>query len=379
MIDVEISVLPSGYLIKTINENESKTVKETIFLVRALKVNNSLEKKVSIKELQFDIKSNGISRQKISYSRDVLSDRANQVVKLLGMIGVKQEHQLAEASRLANAQFFLGQEEFWNHENFTSSWELNPGQEIGIRLEVFRLVSINPIDELECTVIYELEEEEKIDTLSIPIKTYKTKNDYIFPLKGAWLVWGNSDDTLSHRTMHSQEFGMDLVQFNDDLMMPQVGSTPNEDFKMYNKEVIAIADGKVIDCFSKSPENPSAPEMLPDEERAEIAEKYGFVVAASGNHVVLEHSNGEYSLYGHLAKDSVTVEKEQKVKQGQVLGRLGNSGSSTGPHLHFHLMAGPSLMTSRGLPCHFTNIVDVTGQKVDFIQKNFTVVHSVDE
>ncbi len=376
---MNISFLPHGYLVSTINENETKTSNETIFLIRALKVQNSLEKEVSIKELGFDIISNGASIQKISYSGKTLADRAEQVVRLMEMIGKEQEDPLSEEARLANAQFFMGQEKFWNTDIFVPGYKLEPGQETGIRLEVFRLVSINPIDEVKCTVVYELDNDEKKETVSIPIKTYKTKNDYIFPLKGAWFVWGNSDDTQSHRTMHSQEFGMDLMQFNDDLMIPQTSSTPNENFKMYNKEVIAIADGKVIDCFGQSPENPAAPEMLPDEVIAEIAEKYGFIVAASGNYVVLEHPHGEHSFYGHLVKDSVTVEKGQIVKQGQVLGRLGNSGSSTGPHLHFHLMAGSDLMTSRGLPCHFTNIVDVTGQKVDFIQKNFSVVHTVED
>ena len=379
MIDLEISVLPSEYLIMSINENEAKTSKEAIFLLRALRVVNSLEKRISIKELQFDIKSKGISRQKIIYSHEILSERAGQVDRLLGMIGVKQEHPLAEASRLATAQFFMGQEFFWNKENFTSNFELEPGQEIGLVFEVFRLVSKSSIDELNCIVVYELNGEEKKETLSVPIKTYKSKNNYIFPLKGAWIIWGNSDNTTSHRTMHSQEFGMDIMQFNDDLMIPQVGSTPNEKFKMYNKDVIAIGDGEVVDCFDKSPENPSAPEMLSEEEGAEIAEKYGFVVAASGNYVVVKHPNDEYSFYAHLVKDSVSVEKGQKVKQGQVLGRLGNSGNSTAPHLHFHLMAGPSMLTGRGLPCHFTNIVDLTGEKVDFIQKNFMVVHTVDE
>ena len=376
---MEISILPSGYLIQTINENESKTSKESIFLVRALRVVNSLEKKVSIKELQFDIKSEGVSRQKITYSREIFSERADQVGRLLGMIGVKQEHPLAEVSRVTTAQFFMGQEEFWNNENFISSYELEPGQEIGLIFEVFRLVSKSPIDELDCTVIFELDGEEKKDTLSIPVKTYKTKNEYIFPLKGAWIVWGNSDNTTSHRTMHSQEFGMDLMEFNDDLMIPQVGSTPNEKFKMYNKAVIAIGDGEVIDCFDKSPENPTAPEMLPEEESMEIAEKHGFVAARSGNYVIVKHPNDEYSFYAHLVRDSVSIEKGQIVTQGQVLGRLGNSGNSTAPHLHFHLMAGPSILTGRGLPCHFTNIVDLTGEKVDFIQKNFMVVHTTDK
>ena len=134
-----------------------------------------------------------------------------------------------------------------------------------------------------------------------------------------------------------------------------------------------------MDCFDGSPENPAAPEMLSDETRMEIAAKHGFVVQTSGNNVVLKHPNDEYSFYAHLATDSVTVKKGQEVKKGDVIAKLGNSGNSTGPHLHFQLMAGPSMLTARGLPCHFRNIVDLTGEKITLIQHNRTVVHTVEE
>ncbi|MGY5876851.1 MAG: M23 family metallopeptidase [Candidatus Thorarchaeota archaeon] len=375
---MEISILPPDYLIKTIKENEDKTVKESIIVIRALRVRNTSKKKITIKKLLFNLKSKGVSRQKITYSKEVVSERAEQLKGLLGFIGIKQEDPMREAARIANAQFLLGQEVFWENETFTSSHVLEPRQETGFRLEVFRLVSTQPIDEIECTVVYESENEKEKKSLSVPIRSYESKNDYIFPLRGTWIVWGNWDVTTSHRTMHSQEFAMDLMEYNDDLMIPQVGSTPNEEFKMYNKEVIAIADGEVVDCFDGAPENPTAPEMLPSEKRAEIAKGYGFVVAASGNYVILKHQDDEYSFYAHLVTDSVTVEKGQKVKQGQVIGRLGNSGNSTGPHLHFHLMAGPSILTARGLPCHFSNIVDSTGEKVTLIQNDRSVVHTVD-
>ncbi len=375
---MEISILPPDYLINTINENEDKTVKESVFLIKGLKIKNTFEIRVTIQKIQFNLKSGGISRQEISYSKKVLSERAERLKGLLGVIGVKQEDPLRESARITNAQFVLGQETFWDHDSFTSNSDLEPRQETGYRLEVFRLVSSQPIDEVEFTVFYETEEEKKREIIAIPVKSYESQNDYIFPLKGAWIVWGNWDDTTSHRTMHSQEFGFDLMQYNDDLMIPQVDTTPNEDYKMYKKEVITIGDGEVVESFDGAPENPTAPEMLPGEKRAEIAAEHGFVVLASGNHVILKHPNDEYSFYAHLATDSVTVKIGQKVKQGEVLGKLGNSGNSTGPHLHFHLMAGPSILTARGLPCHFTNIVDLTGEKITLIQNNRTVVHTVD-
>ncbi len=376
---MEISFLPSDYVINVVKEDESKTVNESIFLIKALRIRNSLEKSITIKKLHFNLKSGGVSRKEIIYSKEVLTEKAERLKGLLGAIGIKQDSPMGEATRIANAHFVLGQESFWEYAKFTSNHELDPGQEIGYRLEVFRLVSPQLIDEIECTVTYEVEKNTKKETLTIPVKTYENKNDYIFPLKGAWIVWGNWDDTTSHRTMHSQEFGMDFMQYNDDLMIPQVSTTPNEQFKMYKQEVIAIGDGEVVDCFDRAPENPTAPEMLPGEKRAEIAAEHGLVVVASGNHVILKHPNDEYSFYAHLVTDSVMVKKGQKVKQGQVLGKLGNSGTSTGPHLHFQLMAGSSMLTARGLPCQFSNIVDLTGEKITLIQHNRTVVHTVDD
>lgn len=59
-----------------------------------------------------------------------------------------------------------------------------------------------------------------------------------------------------------------------------------------------------------------------------------------GNYVYIKHSDGSYSKYGHMASGSVTVSVGETVKQGQVIGKLGNSGSSTGAHLHFQLEIG---------------------------------------
>jgi murein DD-endopeptidase MepM/ murein hydrolase activator NlpD len=56
---------------------------------------------------------------------------------------------------------------------------------------------------------------------------------------------------------------------------------------------------------------------------------------------------------------SVRVKVGDKVKTGQVLGLLGNSGNTDGPHLHFHVMDGPSPLVSNGLPFVFESF---TGQ-----------------
>jgi len=56
-----------------------------------------------------------------------------------------------------------------------------------------------------------------------------------------------------------------------------------------------------------------------------------------GNYVVIDHGGGFSSLYAHMMNGTVAVSKGQEVKQGQTIGRVGSTGWSTGPHLHFEI------------------------------------------
>ena len=80
-----------------------------------------------------------------------------------------------------------------------------------------------------------------------------------------------------------------------------------------------------------------------------------------GNHVVLDVGGGQYVFYAHLQKGSVTVEPGAHVTRGEVLGKLGNSGNTSGPHLHVHLMDAPSPIAAQGLP-YVTRGFTLTGQ-----------------
>ncbi len=66
-----------------------------------------------------------------------------------------------------------------------------------------------------------------------------------------------------------------------------------------------------------------------------ILAKLGGWNGGYGNYVVVSHPNGTQTLYAHL--NSVSVERGDQVKQGQKLGGMGNTGHSTGPHLHFEV------------------------------------------
>jgi hypothetical protein len=86
-----------------------------------------------------------------------------------------------------------------------------------------------------------------------------------------------------------------------------------------------------------------------------------------GNYVILKHE-ACYSFYAHLHPETVQVKAGDNITAGQLLGKVGHTGNSTSPHLHFQLMDSASLMQAKGLPCAFTHLeiyADGTWTKVD--------------
>lgn len=65
-----------------------------------------------------------------------------------------------------------------------------------------------------------------------------------------------------------------------------------------------------------------------------------------GNYVIIQHSDGTYTLYGHLYENSIIVFAGETVEQGQVIGKMGSSGKSTGAHLHFEVRVGENSIAS---------------------------------
>jgi murein DD-endopeptidase MepM/ murein hydrolase activator NlpD len=72
-----------------------------------------------------------------------------------------------------------------------------------------------------------------------------------------------------------------------------------------------------------------------------------------GNHIIMDLGGGRFAFYAHLQPGSLRVKNGDKVRRGQVLGLVGNSGNSTEPHLHFHISDANSPLSSEGLPYVF--------------------------
>ncbi|HWQ42361.1 MAG TPA: M23 family metallopeptidase [Desulfosporosinus sp.] len=77
------------------------------------------------------------------------------------------------------------------------------------------------------------------------------------------------------------------------------------------------------------------------------------IQSVAGNYIIMKCSNDVYAGLVHLQKGSIRVSIGQSVKKGDVLGKVGHSGNSFSPHLHFQLMDSSDILSARGLPCAF--------------------------
>jgi murein DD-endopeptidase MepM/ murein hydrolase activator NlpD len=100
-----------------------------------------------------------------------------------------------------------------------------------------------------------------------------------------------------------------------------------------------VAAGRVVRAVDDLPEQ--TPGALPTGQT---------VQSAGGNHLVVKIAPKRFAFYAHMQPGSLQVEKGDRVREGQVLGLLGNTGNTDAPHLHFHIMDGPSPLQSNGLP-----------------------------
>lgn len=145
-----------------------------------------------------------------------------------------------------------------------------------------------------------------------------------FPLKdGSYEVANGGTSRLVnlHYPVRPQKYAIDVTELND-LGMRARGIYPSdpERYVIYGEPVYSPCDGTVtaaVDIY---------PSQNPPERNTEHV---------AGNHVILE-CQGVKILLAHLQQDSVTVEEGETVTTGQQLGRVGNTGNTTEPHLHIH-------------------------------------------
>jgi len=176
------------------------------------------------------------------------------------------------------------------------------------------------------------------------------------PVTGRWLALNSPADRVpSHGTRaYGQEYAIDVLVDSD--RRPAFGWWPlarrNADFPTFGRPLLAVADGVVVHASDHRRDHLSrnsypALAYLFAEGAVRGLGGAGPVV---GNHVVLDLGGGVYALYAHLQRGSLRVREGDRVRTGQELALCGDSGNSSEPHLHFHLMdrADPNL--AQGVP-----------------------------
>ncbi|MCK9413088.1 MAG: M23 family metallopeptidase [Prolixibacteraceae bacterium] len=138
------------------------------------------------------------------------------------------------------------------------------------------------------------------------------------------------------------KLGADGKLFHGDLKI-------NENWYVYGQNLYAASDGEVI--FMQ--------EGMPDQIPFEVKDEDFNLYNGTGNCVVLYTVNG-YLVYGHMIKNSILVTLGQMVTKGQMLGKVGNSGNSSAPHLHFGLHSEFPYYVSEGLP-YYIDSMEKTG------------------
>lgn len=171
------------------------------------------------------------------------------------------------------------------------------------------------------------------------------------PLRGGpWLAANGPDALSGHRRALiaagdvptiAQRFAIDYVKLDSSYKTHSGDAARNENYYAENQEALAVADGIVAVTKDSIPEN------VPGINSRAVPITLETV---GGNHVIVDIGGGHYAFYAHLRPGSLRVKRGDKVKRGQVLGLVGNSGNSTEPHLHFHISDSPSPLGSEGVP-----------------------------
>ncbi|WP_136089854.1 M23 family metallopeptidase [Auritidibacter ignavus] len=186
------------------------------------------------------------------------------------------------------------------------------------------------------------------------------------PVRGRWLATSSPGQQLpSHGTATRGQFAaVDLAHPSvaedmtttinpADVRLVGRGTRP-EEFTCFGEPVYAIADGTVLQAADRQRDKRARDTwlgrilMLLLEGPA--SEFFGGYRAIFGNRVVVQHDDGTFAAYAHLRRDSVVVVPGQRVRAGEQLAEVGNTGNTTEPHLHVQLMDRGSVDAAAGLP-----------------------------
>ena len=125
----------------------------------------------------------------------------------------------------------------------------------------------------------------------------------------------------------------------------------NEDYYAFGQSIISPCDGEIIQVV----------DGIKDNKPGDMNAMY-----VPGNTVILKTAKNEFLFFAHLKQQTIKVKQGDRVRRGKVLGLCGNTGNSSEPHLHFHIMNTEDINVATGVKCYFENILVNGNKKTDY-------------
>jgi|DewCreStandDraft_4_1066084.scaffolds.fasta_scaffold145962_1 hypothetical protein len=198
----------------------------------------------------------------------------------------------------------------------------------------------------------EMQTDQQVFTEHWTITHYAQNSRFDLPLAGQILVLVGHRIGDTHRSawqLPAQQFAWDFLPLDSNglrLLNTRLSdSLTVRDFVGFGQAVLAPAAGRVARVVDGCPDLEGVG-AYPTDMRYYLED----LRRAAGNYLVIDHGDAVYSCLAHLRQGSINVQEGQLVQAGQVIGALGNSGFSSGPHLHLHFMDGPDLLEASPLP-----------------------------
>ena len=198
--------------------------------------------------------------------------------------------------------------------------------------------------------------------------------DLAYPFTGRWLTQNSPADRVpSHgTTLFATSFAIDFVPVDDAGRTAPIGlrsllrpEAPDR-FVGFGRPVLAPIDGVVVAVHDGAPDHdafrgfPSIGYALTQRRRAAAG-----WLALAGNHVMIETQAGSVVALCHLQRASIAVRLGRRVRAGEPLGRCGNSGNSTEPHVHLQAIDRADVDTATAVPFTFGGLLPRNGEIVE--------------